>query len=402
MILRARAVVTMEGAPIPDGAVVVRGNRILDVGPWPEVRGRNTGVVLDLGERVLLPGLINAHCHLDYTDLRGTMSPTASFTDWIRAINERKASWREEDYLRSIEHGLYELEKFGTTTVVNFEAFPDLIGKISPALRIWWLAEMIDVRNGISAADVYEKLRAAIGGDPLSRIGLAPHAPYTASRELYAEAAAIGAKDDAVLSTHLAESGEEMRMFREAEGPLYDFMKSIGRPLSDCGAATPVAMLLSRGLLDERWLVAHMNELAESDFRKLEGAPKFTIVHCPQSHAYFGHSRFPLQKLRRLGFNICLGTDSLASNVDLSLFAEMRQLSIHETELTAQELLEMVTLNPASALDQGNRLGRLQSGYADLIALPFSASPNAVYEEIVAFDGVNPWRMVNGRLGDNA
>lgn len=402
MILRARAVVTMEGAPIPDGAVVVRGNRILDVGPWPEVRGRNTGVVLDLGERVLLPGLINAHCHLDYTDLRGTMSPPASFTDWIRAINERKASWREEDYLRSIEHGLYELEKFGTTTVVNFEAFPDLIGKISPALRIWWLAEMIDVRNGISAADVYEKLRAAIGGDPLSRIGLAPHAPYTASRELYAEAAAIGAKDDAVLSTHLAESGEEMRMFREAEGPLYDFMKSIGRPLSDCGAATPVAMLLSRGLLDERWLVAHMNELAESDFRKLEGAPKFTIVHCPQSHAYFGHSRFPLQKLRRLGFNICLGTDSLASNVDLSLFAEMRQLSIHETELTAQELLEMVTLNPASALDQGNRLGRLQSGYADLIALPFSASPNAVYEEIVAFDGVNPWRMVNGRLGDNA
>src|SRR6266487_2050249 len=102
MIIRARTVVTMDGAPIENGAVVVSGNRIVDVGKVDEIKTRNAGEAIDLGEQALLPGLINAHCHLDYTCLRGKISSQKSFADWIRAINAEKAKLTADDYVASI------------------------------------------------------------------------------------------------------------------------------------------------------------------------------------------------------------------------------------------------------------------------------------------------------------
>ena len=100
MIIRARIVVTMCGAPIENGAVAVSGNRIVDVGRFDDVKARNAGNTLDLGEQALLPGLINAHCHLDYTCLRGKIPPQKSFTDWIRAINAEKVGALAEGLCR--------------------------------------------------------------------------------------------------------------------------------------------------------------------------------------------------------------------------------------------------------------------------------------------------------------
>ena len=135
MILRARVVVTMDGPPIENGAVAVSGNRIVDVGPVAEVEKRNADEVVDLGEQALLPGLINAHCHLDYTCLRGTIQRQQSFTDWIRAINAAKAELTPAVYLNSIAVGFAEARRFGTTAVVNFEAFPELIARTSSPIR---------------------------------------------------------------------------------------------------------------------------------------------------------------------------------------------------------------------------------------------------------------------------
>ena len=99
MIVRARVVVTMDGPPIENGAVVISGNRIVDVGTFPEISARHSRQELvDLGEQALLPGLINAHCHLDYTSLRGAIPQQASFADWIRAINAKRQSLAPEDY----------------------------------------------------------------------------------------------------------------------------------------------------------------------------------------------------------------------------------------------------------------------------------------------------------------
>ena len=404
MIIRAPIVVTMDGAPIVDGAVAVRDDKIADVGKWREVRARNAGEVLDLDGRVLMPGLINAHCHLDYTDLRDAVLAGGSFTDWIRAINQRKSDWEPEDYVRSIRRGLDGAARFGATTVVAFEAFPELIAKVLPApLRTWWLAEMIDVRMPVSARDVFEKLCEVTKGDSLSAAGLAPHAPFTASKELYREASSICAERGAIFSTHLAESRDEMRMFREADGPLFQFLRGLGRPTEDCGTATPLELLLRYGTIDEHSLIAHLNELTEGDRKLLENAPKFSVVHCPRSHVFFGHADFPLQLLRRFGFNLCLGTDSLASNTDLSLFAEMRRLARTEPALPARDLVEMVTVNAARALGQANAIGRVASGaFADLIALPCSGEIDEIYREIVDFNGTQPWTMIAGRFRENA
>jgi cytosine/adenosine deaminase-related metal-dependent hydrolase len=190
-------------------------------------------------------------------------------------------------------------------------------------------------------------------------------------------------------------------MFCEASGRLYEFLKSIGRPMDDCGRRTPLELFLGvpNGRPLPQWIVAHLNALTESDFNLLERSnSKFHIVHCPRSHNYFGHSPFAFERLRSLGFNICLGTDSLASNESLSLFAEMRAFQKEFPSVSAEEILQMATVNPARALRYENALGRIRSGFrADLIAIPSSGSSDT-FEQIPAFDAPVMWSMVNGQV----
>ncbi|HEY1582560.1 MAG TPA: hypothetical protein VGF73_05635, partial [Chthoniobacterales bacterium] len=115
MILRAKTVVTLDGPPLDDGAVAITGDRIAAVAPFAELRVRG-GEITDLGEVVLLPGLINAHCHLDFTALRGLIAPQRSFADWIRQINGLRRQMSDDDYLASIGQGFAEAERWGTTT----------------------------------------------------------------------------------------------------------------------------------------------------------------------------------------------------------------------------------------------------------------------------------------------
>jgi cytosine/adenosine deaminase-related metal-dependent hydrolase len=413
MIVRARVVVTMDGPPIENGAVVISGQQIVEVGKFSEVSTRHTSDrVVDLGEQALLPGLINAHCHLDYTCLRGKIPRQKSFTDWIRTINAEKAKLSPDDYVASINEGFAEAKRFGTTTIANLTAFPELIARIQSPIRTWWFAELMDVRNPGRANEVVdlavEKLKST------EHWGLAPHAPFTASADLYRRCEEIARRENVLLTTHLAESREEMSMFRDARGPLYEFLKETGRDTGDCGEQSPVATfleMLGRGGSPNRpraievnrpYLLVHLNELMENDFDLLgRSRRKFSIIHCPRSHDYFGHSPFQFGKLRELGLNICLGTDSLASNADLSLFAEIRAFQKTFPDVSPEEILKMVTINAARALRQENSLGRLRSGFlADLIAIPVGSSTSA-FDEIIAFDGSVDWMMIGGESRTN-
>src|SRR4029077_18921826 len=386
MIVRARTVVTMDGPPIDNGAIAVSGNKIVDVGKFDEIKTRNAGEVVDLGEQALLPGLINAHCHLDYTCLRSKIPPQKSFADWIRVINAEKAKLSPKDYLASINEGFAEVRTFGTTTIANLTAFPDLVPQITSPIRTWWFAELIDVRAPDRAGQIVELAIESLKS--AQNWGLAPHALFTASKDLYRRCEEIARREGILLTTHLAESREEMEMFRDGSGPLYDFMKEIGRPMDDCGNETPVQRFIGahgvRAL--PRWIVAHLNELMESDFELLEQSrSRFHAVHSPRSHDYFKHSQFPFERLHSLGFNICLGTDSLASNQSLSLFAEMRAFQKEFPGVSPEEVLQMVTVNPAMALHQENVLGRIRPGFhADLIALRCSEDDNP-FDQIVGF-----------------
>jgi aminodeoxyfutalosine deaminase len=408
MIIRARVIVTMDGPPIENGAVAVSGNRIIDVGKFPEISARHSGQqLIDLGEQVLLPGLINAHCHLDYTCLRGQIPPKKSFADWIRSINAEKAKLSAQAYLASITEGFAEAKRFGTTTIANLTAFPELIPQLAPPIRTWWFAELIDVRSPERANELVDRAIGALkqARDSSGGLGLAPHALFTASTNLYRRCEEIAQRENILLTTHLAESREEMSMFRDGAGPLYDFMRSIGRPIDDCGHDTSLALFVSAigapggRALPVGWIVAHLNELAKSDFELLEAfRGKFHVVHSPRSHDYFAHSAFAFERLRDLGFNICLGTDSLASNENLSLFAEMRAFRRGEAVVSPKETLEMVTVNGGRALGRPQILGRIRANYfADLIAIPCRGITD-VFEEIVAFDGPVDWMMVNGRI----
>jgi cytosine/adenosine deaminase-related metal-dependent hydrolase len=414
MIIRACSIVTMDGPPIENGAVAVSEDRITEVGKFPEISARHSAQeVVDLGEQALLPGLINAHCHLDYTCFRGTIPRQKSFTDWIRVINAEKAKLSPEDYVASINEGFAEAKRFGTSTIANLTAFPELVSHIQSPIRTWWFAELIDLRDPSRANEIVdaalEQLKAT------EHWGLAPHAPFTASANLYRRCEEIAGSKDVLLTTHLAESREEMSMFRDGNGPLYEFMKEIGRDMSDCGCETPIEQFVDvtgRGGSPNRpraievnrpYLVVHLNELSGKDLGLLARVSKhFAIVHCPRSHDYFGHSPFQFHKLRELGFNICLGTDSLASNDDLSLFAEMRAFQKKFPNVRPEDILKMVTVNSAHSLHQENSLGKVRSGFvADLIAVPCERSTSA-FEEILGFDQPVSWSMVGGQVQNSA
>jgi aminodeoxyfutalosine deaminase len=444
MIIRARTVVTMDAAPIDNGAVAVSEGRIIDVGKFDQIKRDNAGQIVDLGEQALLPGLINAHCHLDYTCLRGKIPPQRTFANWIRAINAEKEKLSPKDYLSSIDEGFAEAKRFGTTTIANLTAFPDLIPQIEVPIRTWWFAELIDVRAPKHANEIVDLVRrrtdslrraieslrslecadmSALSKRSRSRgiaahqtplWGLAPHTLFTASKHLYECCEEIARRENVLLTTHLAESREEMEMFRDGSGPLYEFLKGVGRPMDDCRNKTPLELFLDligrggspngpRAIEVNRpylpWIVAHLNELTDSDFELLENAKgQFPVVHCPRSHDYFKHSQFPFERLHSLGFNICLGTDSLASNKNLSLFAEMGAFWRSEPGISPDEILKMATVNPAIALHREKMIGRIRPGLrADLIAIPCGRGPD-LFEEIVGFDGEVDWIMVNGEM----
>jgi cytosine/adenosine deaminase-related metal-dependent hydrolase len=380
----------------------VEGNAIAAVGPWDELRARE-GEVFELGESVLMPGLVNAHCHLDFTMMRRAISPQRSFTAWIRRINALKRSLSDDDYLAAIATGFTELRKWGTTTVANIESFPELLLRMPPPpIRAWWFFEMIDVRHRETSEDTmagalsfFAEREGWIGG-----FGLSPHAPYTASASLF-ELTSKAAEDlHMPVTTHVAESREEWEMFRHGRGELHDFMLKLGRWMHDCQhERTPLAHLASSAALTDRWLLAHMNELDEGDFAWLERRPKAarpSVVHCPGSHRYFRHAPFPLARLLEAGVNVCLGTDSLASTDSLSMFDEMRQLARRHPWLHAEEILRMATINGAKAM--GLAAGKIEPGaLADLITVPYAGDPTGVYEAVLAHAKPVAWMMVNGQ-----
>jgi cytosine/adenosine deaminase-related metal-dependent hydrolase len=404
VLLRARHVLPIVTPPIEDGAVLVDNNRISAVGTFSELAAAHTGEVLDLGEQVLLPGLVNAHCHLDYTMMRRSISPQRSFTEWIRRINALKRSLGIEDYAQAIIRGFEELRAHGTTTVANIESFPEVLTLLPrPPIRVWWFLEMIDVRHRTTSEDTIAGAMTFFDTRPdwSGGFGLSPHAPYTASGSLFELTAQAARAAGMPVTTHVAESREEWEMFRHGRGELYDFMLKLGRWMFDCEPGrTPLAHVYAHSQPGPRWILAHMNELDETDFAFLAGLPTGehpSVVHCPGSHRYFRHAPFPLQRLRQCGVNVCLGTDSLASTLTLSLFDEMRILFRREPLVPAAEILRMATLNGARAL--GVDAGRIEAGaLADLIALPNAAKKEHIHESVLEYRDPVPWMMIDGQI----
>jgi len=397
MRIRSRAVYPVSRPPIENGGFCILNGRVAQVGPWDEIRNNGTGEIIDLGDSVVLPGLINAHCHLDYTGMAGKILPPKYFPDWIKAILALKASWSFSDYAASWLDGAEMLLRTGTTTVADIEAIPELIPEVwlSTPLRVISFFEMTGVKANRSATAILEESLRKLDSLPAGQngAGLSPHALYSTKPDLLALAAEAARKQQLRTTTHLAESREEFEMFTRREGPLFDWLKS-QRDMSDCGGTTPVQLLARSGLMNEQHLAVHVNYLGDGD-ADLLGTTRASVVHCPLSHAYFKHAPFPYETLRRAGVNVCLGTDSLASvpcargvQPELNLFMEMRRFAAAFRSVTPGEIIRMATMASARALGFEGQLGELSPGaIADFIVLPCSGSVSGIAGTILAHQG---------------
>jgi cytosine/adenosine deaminase-related metal-dependent hydrolase len=200
--------------------------------------------------------------------------------------------------------------------------------------------------------------------------------------------------------THLAETREEFDLFVHGSGPLYEFLQKLGRNMSDADGQTPVARLFQEGVLPKGAILTHMNSLSEPDWDLLiSRRMDFSVVHCPRCHSYFGRTEFPISRFLEAGINLCLGTDSLASNWSLDLFAEMRHLKELHPDLDPEAILRMVTLAPAAAIGQKGLLGELTPGaFADLIALPLTGNAEDLPAKVIEAPLPPHWVMVNGEV----
>ena len=375
--LRARYLFPVAGEPIPDGLLSIAGGRIVAVGR--HFGGAPGGYpVEDLGNVAVLPGLVNAHAHLEFSDLSEPLgTPGMGFVDWIRRIIELFRQGRSPS-AGPIARGLHECVRAGTTTLGEI-AQPGWPAEVfqGVALDATVFLELIAptperVAPLLDLAP--QHLRAADPSGPW-RPGLSPHAPYSVLPQLLDAAVSLSATGRVPIAFHLAESREELQLLRSGSGPFRDYFDELGTCHPDLfGRGTRPLDYLHALAAAHRTLIIHGNYLNEEEIAFLaEQAGQMSVVYCPRTHAYFGHDAYPLGQMLAAGVTVALGTDSRASSPDLSLLAEIRFVAQRYPAVSRDVVLRLGTINGARALGRDHEIGSLEPGkYANLavVALP--------------------------------
>lgn len=408
-LLRARLVVPLSGPPLANGAVLLEEGTVRAVGDYGELtRHARGGTETDLGDSVLMPGLVNAHCHLDYTRMAGQIITSHSFTDWITCMTQLKASFDRDEYFHSWSEGAQMLLRSGTTTCADIEAVPELLPQVweSTPLRIVSFLEMTCVKSRLSPDAVLRRAVDRIARLPSGKsfAGLSPHALYSTTPELMANAARVARERGWRVCAHVSESSEEFEMFRHGAGAMFKWIARNDRDMDDCGARSPVRQLAELEVLGPNLLAIHANYL-DPDDPGLLADHGVSVVHCPRSHAYFEHRPFPHPSLAKAGVNLCLGTDSLATvetpsngHPQLNLFEEMRVFLSSTPGVSPEEVVRMATVCGARALGLEGEVGELRPGTAaDLIVLPYIGGSEGVHDYITHYEDIVEGSMIGGR-----
>jgi cytosine/adenosine deaminase-related metal-dependent hydrolase len=363
------------------GAVALRRER----GVWSVVSAveADGAIVVDMPTKVILPAFANAHTHLDLTHIGPRpYDPTQrqGFASWVQMVIRERL--HEPDAIRaSVRLGLEKSLAGGVAAV----------GDIAGIMRMEPVEEMrASPVAGVSFVEFFgtggrqagavEAMRALAERGPVSadgvRLGLQPHALYSAGPEVFAASGPMRDSTGVALSTHIAESMEERRLLTGGEGPMRDFLESIGLGWSEPPVLSPTAMFASSTRAD-RWLLAHANDLSDDDIQLLRtlGA---SVAFCARGHRYFGHlasiGPHRWRDVRAAGVLVCLSTDSIinlphAHEDRISPLDDAREVfhvehsgdERHDAEL-ATTLLDMITVQPARALDMSESLFTLALG----------------------------------------
>lgn len=357
--MTARWILPVEEKPLPRGTLTVQDDRIVAVEP----AGNRTSDY-DFGNAIILPGFVNAHTHLDLSGLRGLLPPSADFVGWLRGVIAHRRSRTPEQIQQDTLMGLREALYYGTTLVGDISGlglswdvlqaapcraivFYELLGLTADRARVAW---------DLAAAWLHDHKSTAT-----CLTGLSPHAPYSVRAALFRKASQAGVP----LSVHCAESQAEMELLEQRQGPFVSFLKELG-VWDPAGLVAGIDGLLKETADARHCLLVHANYLPWP--RKLPAGR--TVVYCPRTHAAFGHPDHPLRSLMRLGYQVALGTDSLASNPDLDLLAEMRFVQERYPEIQPEPIVRMGTINGARALGWGRLAGGLtKHKSADFVVL---------------------------------
>ena len=335
------------------------------------------------------------------------LPPQKQFPDWIKGLLALKAAASYTDYADAWLRGAGMLVRNGTTTVADIEAVPELLPEVwsSTPLRVFSFLEMTGVKSRRKPGEILREAAAKIKGLSSARgsAGLSPHALYSTTPALLRQTAVAARRRSWRVTMHLAESLDEHQMYAAQQGSMFDWLKR-QRDMTDCEDRSPVQQARRCGLLGENFLAVHANYLDDADVAALAESGS-SVVHCPQSHAYFGHAPFPFEKLHKAGVNVCLGTDSLASmlkprrgKLELNMFAEMRTFAAAHPEVPPETIVRMATHHGARALGWGRQVGGIfEHAWADLIAIPFHGQTEESWSAAVHHTGPVMASMIDGK-----
>lgn len=381
-----RWVFTGVGSPLKDRYIVVARGRIQAV-----TRRRPDVPIRDHFDCAVLPGLINAHTHLEFSHRTSPFGlPGQSFVSWLaHVIASRRAELdtitAEEQYSRW-RTGYRELQRYGTVGVADIVTsgayrtvrthYP--VAKLP--VRCWVFRELLGLarEHWPHLANVAQEHADWMGWNESLRRGWSPHAPYTVSFEFLQQLVTKAAQYHVPLAMHLAESPEECELLSTGAGPLRDLLESVGA-WDESAFHQPRAPsdYLSLLALAPRVLVIHGNYLQPEDWQVLvEHRDHMSMVFCPRTHAFFGHAEYRLADLLRFGVRVVLGTDSRATNPDLNVFEEMRYVAARSPAVEPSSIVRMASLWAAEALGCDEQFGSIVPGklaFLTLVRLPPSA-----------------------------
>jgi cytosine/adenosine deaminase-related metal-dependent hydrolase len=378
--LRARVVFPVDRPPIDNGIVTIDGDQIVAVGTKAD-----GGEVIDLGQVALIPGLVNAHTHLEFSYLQRPLGKAGMpFVDWIRLVIAERGRG-EHVPSDDANHGLRESLSAGATPIGDITT-----GAPTPGADVTNFHEVIAFSRARaeSAMNALKgRLETHLKSGTHAIHGISPHAPYTVSPNLIKLLVSHARQHDLPIAMHLAESREELELLSNGTGPFRHLLEE--RSMWDAEAIPRTSRpldYLQMLAAAPRVLVIHGNYL---DFHELSflGANRthMSLVYCPRTHAYFGHEPYPLAAAATARARVALGTDSRASNPDLDLLAEMRHLIRIHSDLSPHSVLRMGTLAGAKALGRDEDVGSISEGkLANLVAIPIEDSTPTMPDEILS------------------
>jgi aminodeoxyfutalosine deaminase len=400
---RAAWLLPIAGAPIRDGWVGVDGDHVAAVG-----QGASSfdGRAIDLGNVVLLPGLVNAHTHLELSFLRGRVPAAPGFVTWVRGVvaaQRQRTDPAAREIVDAIAAAIAECVRTGTAVVGDISNTLVTFDRLaaSPLAGVVFY-ELIRF-NAADPEGVVEQAQRDIerlGPNDRVRASLAAHAPYSVAPPLFRAIKNSLVDAPVPCSVHLAESREETEFIRSGTGPWRALLEQVGAwdPEWTVPGGSPVEFLDAAGFLDDRVLAVHGVQMTPSDLARL-AARGTTLVACPRSNAHTGAGVPPIEEFYASGVRVAIGTDSLASTPDLSMFAELAAMRRLAPGVSASALLDSATRQGARALGFDADYGTIEAGKtARLLTVAIPPGVTDVEEYLVSGIGADRISWVGGDL----